>query len=284
MKLYIKSFFVLIVLSITSCEDVIEVSVPSAEPRLVIEASLDWQKGTLGNVQTIQLSTSTPYFDTNKIVPLSGASVKVKNTSSGVEYVFIDQKDGSYNISNFEPVINDTYTLEIIYNNETYSASETLRAVSPIKAVEQTLEGGFYDDVLDVYIFWDDPVDEENYYMIRFIEEGDLLPALEDFPDEFVNGNQLDAFFEKDRDSDDPEAEFNPGDVVDISLYGISKEYFNYVRLLIEQYYSGGDPFSAIPVKLKGNCVNLDNPENYAHGYFRLSEFDTVNYTFIEQE
>ncbi|GGZ89384.1 DUF4249 domain-containing protein [Algibacter mikhailovii] len=284
MKLYIKSFFVLIVLSITSCEDVIEVSVPSAEPRLVIEASLDWKKGTLGNEQTIQLSTSTPYFDTEKLDPLSGASVKVKNTSTGVEYVFIDQKDGSYNISNFEPVINNTYTLEIIYSNETYSATETLRAVSPIKAVEQTLEGGFYDDVLDVYIFWDDPVDEENYYMIRFIEEGDLLPILEDFPDEFVNGNQLDAFFEKDRDSDDPEAEFNPGDVVDISLYGISKEYFNYVRLLIEQYYSGGDPFSAIPVKLKGNCVNIDNPENYAHGYFRLSEFDTVNYTFVEQE
>ncbi|WP_298532271.1 DUF4249 domain-containing protein [uncultured Algibacter sp.] len=284
MKFYIKSLLFLVLISITSCEDVIEVTVPSAEPRLVIEASLDWQKGTPGNNQTITLSTSTPYFDTNKFVPLSGASVKVTNVNSGVEYVFADQNNGSYNISNFEPIINDSYTLEIVYNNETYYATETLRSVSPIKKVEQTLEGGFYDDILDVYIFWDDPVDEENYYMIRFIEEGDLLPVLEDFPDEFVNGNELDEFFEKERDDDDPEAEFNPGDVVDISLYGVSEEYFNYVRLLIEQYYSGGDPFTTIPVKLKGNCINLDNPDNYAHGYFRLSEFDTVNYTFVEQE
>ncbi|WP_136482706.1 DUF4249 domain-containing protein [Cognatitamlana onchidii] len=280
MKRYIKLFLAILIVSSSSCEDVIEVTVPSAESRLVIEASLDWQKGTDGNNQLISLSTSTPYFDTNKLVPVTGASVKVTNNNNGTEYVFTDQKNGNYIISNFEPVINNTYTLEVIYNNETYTATETLHGVSPIKAVEQTLEGGFYDDVLDVYIFWDDPADEKNFYFIKFIEEGDLFPNLEDFPDEFVNGNQLDTFFEKERDDNDPEAEFNPGDEVEIALYGISESYFNYVRLLIEQYYSAGDPFSAIPAKLKGNCVNVDNPDNYAHGYFRLTEFDKVNYTF----
>lgn len=280
MRLYIKLLLVFISISIVSCEDVIDVTVPITKSRLVIEASLDWQKGTSGNNQTVSLSTSTPYFDTNKNVPVSGVSVKVTNTDSGAEYVFSDQNDGSYTISNFVPVINNNYALEIIYNNETYSATETLKSVSPIKKVEQTLEGGFYDDLLDVYIFWDDPEDEKNFYFIKFKEEGDLLPILEAFPDEFVNGNELDEFFEKDRDDEDPEAEFNPGDVVDISLYGVSEAYSNYLQLLIEQYYSGGDPFSAIPVKIKGNCINLDTPDNYAHGYFRLSEFDTVNYTF----
>ncbi|MEC3906278.1 DUF4249 domain-containing protein [Tamlana sp. 2201CG12-4] len=280
MRSYIKSLLILVVAGITSCQDVIDVSVPTAKPRLVVEASLDWEKGTTGNNQTIRLSTSAPYFDANKSQPVTGAQVKITNTDTSAEYIFTDMNNGSYNISSFVPVINDRYTLEIIYNNEMYIATETLKPVSPIKRVEQTLEGGFYDDVLAVYMFWDDPEEEENYYLLKFIEEGDLFHELEDYSDEFVNGNELDSFFEKERDDNDDQAEFNPGDVVDLSLYGVSEAYYNYIKILIEQYDSGGDPFSAVPVQLKGNCINITTPDNYALGYFRLSEFDTVNYTF----
>ncbi len=278
MRFYIKTFFTLLAISFISCEDVIDVDTPEANSRLVIEASLDWQKGTTGNNQTIKLSTSTPYFQNTLNTTVTGASVTVTNTNSNVEYVFQDQNDGTYTINNFVPVINDTYVLEVLYNNEVYNATETLKSVSPIKRVEQSLEGGFDDEILDVSIFWDDPADEENYYLIKFIEQGDIIPIFEDFPDEFVNGNELDTFFEEDGDNE--EDQFNPGDVVEFTLYGISEQYNNYISLLIEQYDSGGDPFSAVPGKLKGNCINLNSPENYAFGYFRLSEFDTVTYTF----
>ncbi len=263
-----------------SCEDVIDVDVPVAEARLVIEASLDWQKGTTGNNQTIKLSTSTPYFNNTANSSVTGALVKVTNTTSNVEYVFNDENDGTYTISNFQPIIGNTYTLEVIYNNETYSATETLIGVNPIKRVEQSLEGGFDDELLDVSIFWDDPEDEKNFYLLAFKEEGDLFPVLEDFPDEFVNGNELNEFFEKDKDEDSDDGDFKPGDTVSISLYGVSEQYDNYISLLIEQYDSGGDPFSAIPGELKGNCINITTPKNEAFGYFRLSEFDKVNYTF----
>lgn len=280
MHFYKTICLAIFVISFTSCEDVIDVNTPTATPRLVVEASLDWQKGTTGNNQTIKLSTSTPYFENTINSAVIGASVKVTNNNSNAEYNFADQNDGTYTISNFIPVINDSYTLEIEYNNETYRATETLKSVSPIKRVEQSLEGGFDDEVLDVSIFWDDPADEENFYLIKFIEQGDLIPIFEDFPDEFVNGNELDTFFEEERDIDDDQAEFNPGDTVEFTLYGISEQYDNYISLLIEQYDSAGDPFSPVPAKLKGNCINVDNPQNYAFGYFRLSEFDTVTYTF----
>ncbi len=280
MRYFIKTIILVVSISLTSCEDVIDVSVPTETPRLVVEASLDWQKGTLGNNQIIKLSTSTPYFENNINSSVTGATVRVTNNSSGANYDFMDQNDGTYSIDNFIPVIGDSYTLEVIYNNETYRATETMISVSPIKRVEQSLEGGFDDEVLDVSIFWDDPEDEENYYLIRFIEEGDLIPLFEDFPDEFVNGNELDTFFEEERDDNDNQAEFNPGDRVEFKLYGVSERYNDYMSLLIEQYDSGGDPFSPVPGKLKGNCINVNSPENYAFGYFRLSEFDVATYTF----
>ncbi|OEK06066.1 hypothetical protein A8C32_18720 [Flavivirga aquatica] len=280
MRLYIKSLLLIVLTIITACEDVIDVNVPEAEPRLVIEASLDWQKGTAGNNQTIKLSTSTPYFNTTVNNTVTGASVKVTNDATNAEYIFVDQNDGTYNITDFVPVLNDSYTLEVIYNSETYKAKETLMPVSEIKRVTQSLEGAFDDEVLDVTIFWDDPVDEENYYFINFYEEGDLFPFLEEVSDEFTNGNEMDEFFEKERDEDDGQEEFNPGDKVSFTLYGISERYYNYLQILIEQYDSGGDPFSSVAAEIKGNCINETTPDNYAFGYFRASEVDTINYTF----
>ena len=280
MKPFFKLSLILLLTTVYSCEEVIDVTVPLEEPRLIIEASLDWQKGTTGNNQTIKLSISTPYFENQETNIVTGALVTVTNNNSSEEYVFIDEGNGLYSISNFYPIINDTYTLKVIYNNETYIATEILTSVPPIKRLEQSLEGGFDEDVLDVSIIFDDPINEDNFYFFKFKEDVDLLPEIEYASDEFVNGNEIDWFLEKERDDDDDQIAFNSGDVIDLWMYGISEQYYNYIALLAEQYYSGGDPFSAVPTKLKGNCINLDNPDNYAYGYFRLTEFEKRTYVF----
>ncbi|WP_298515257.1 DUF4249 domain-containing protein [uncultured Kordia sp.] len=278
---YIKLATLLVILiTFISCDDKIDVDVPEAAPRLVIEASLDWEKGTTGNNQTIKLSTSTPYFETTLNTSVIGATVSVRNNNSNVVYNFTDQNDGNYTIDNFVPVFNNSYTLTVLHEGETYTATETLMAVSPIMNPTQSLEGGFDDEVLDVTIFFDDPADEENFYMIRVKEEGDLLAYLETQSDEFTNGNVQEEFFEEERDDEDETAEYNPGDVVNIKLYGISQRYYNYISLLIEQYDSGGDPFAVTPAEIRGNCINQTNEANYAFGYFRVTEFDQIDYTF----
>ncbi|WP_298417918.1 DUF4249 domain-containing protein [uncultured Kordia sp.] len=281
MKKYIKLSAILAVfIMFVACDDKIDVDVPEAAPRLVIEASLDWEKGTVGNNQTIKLSTSTPYFQTTLNTSVIGASVKVTNNNSNVEYNFTDQNNGDYTINNFVPVIGDSYTLEVIHDGETYTATENLMPVSPIINVEQSLEGGFDDEVLDVTIFFDDPAGIDNYYMFSNKEDSDLFAELETQSDEFSDGNEQNEFFEKDKDDEDPEAEYNPGDTVNIKMYGISQRYYNYVTLLVEQYDAGGDPFAATPAEIKGNCINITNESNYAFGYFRVTEFDQVDYTF----
>ncbi len=280
MKIAIKSVLVMITILLVSCEDPISVDLNDAAPRLVVEASLDWEKGTSGNEQTIKLTTSTPYFDTEIVNDVLGATVRVTNTNTQQIFVFQDLNNGLYTTSSFVPILNNSYQLEVIYDGETYSATETLTPVTEILEVSQSLEGGFDDEILDVNIFFMDPEEEENYYLMRFIEEGDQFPVLETQSDEFSNGNLIDEFFEKDGDTGTQEEEFVVGDTVTISLYGISERYFNYMNLLIEQYDSGGDPFSATPSRVKGNCINTSSPDNYAFGYFRLTEVDVVSYTF----
>ena len=272
-------FYSFLLLAIASCTDFIEVDVPEGPTRLTIEASLDWERGTTGNSQTILLSTSTPYFAEQKIAPVLGASVRVTNEDSGTEFVFEDQNNGQYTTTNFIPVIGNTYSLEVVYNDERYTATETLVPVSNIIDVYQSTEDGEDKDALEVNVTFQDPPDVENYYFLRFKSDADLFPELYYIKDEFIDGNEFTIYYEKTGDEDDDIKEFQPGETVDIAFYGISKQYHDYLRLLVDQYENSGNPFSPAPVPLVGNCVNTDNPENIAYGYFRVTEAIKTRYT-----
>ncbi|MCP4883102.1 MAG: DUF4249 domain-containing protein [Flavobacteriales bacterium] len=280
MKNYICKLLLSISFFTVSCTDVIDLEVPEAPPRLVIEASIDWIKGTTGQQQTVKLSTSTPFFDNLQETPVKGAIVKVTNDSDQQEVLFIDQNNGDYKTDEFVPVIGQSYTLEIIYDDETYLASETMTSVSEITSVYQSRENGFDKEALEVNIDFNDPNDIPNFYLTKFQRRGDLLQTIFDVKDEFTDGNKISIFYEKLNNEDTGETEFVPGDIVDISLLGISEPYYNYIKLLIQQSGAQGGPFSTTPAEIKGNCINLDNPDNYAFGYFRLTEVDEKVYLF----
>jgi hypothetical protein len=280
MKSYIIKFSFAISLLFMSCTDVIDVEVPEAAPRLVIEASIDWVKGSEGNEQLIKLSLSAPYFENILETAVTGASVKVIKDDDQTEVVFIDQNNGSYTTNDFVAILDQSYTLEVIYENEVYLASETMTPVTDITAVFQSRESGFDKNALEVNVEYLDPKDIKNFYLVKFQRRGDLLPTLFDMKDEFTDGNIMTIFYEQLEDEDSGESEFQPGDIVDISLLGLSVEYYNYIKLLIEQSGGAGGPFSTIPAEIKGNCVNITNPDNYAFGYFRLTEVDKRVYQF----
>tara|TARA_R110002073_G_scaffold216229_2_gene376446 strand:+ start:9465 stop:10313 length:849 start_codon:yes stop_codon:yes gene_type:complete len=281
MKTFLRTIFVTIITIITlfSCTDVIDVEVPEADPRLVVEASLDWEKGTQGNSQTIKLSTSTPYFDQETNASVVGASVIITNDNDGTTVVFIDENNGNYTTNSFVPELNQSYTLEIIYNGDIYVAHETLMPVVDIADVYQTIDKGL-SEVLEFNVDFSDLANEENFYLFKIQEEADLLPTLFDIKDEFVNGNLINVFHERIEDEDINQVEYQAGDKVAIELYGISEEYYEYISLLIQQYESADNPFGTIPVPLKGNCINTSDASNYAFGYFRLTQVVKTNYTF----
>lgn len=280
MQNYIKYTIVLVASLFFSCEDVIDVEVQNDSERLVIEASLDWEKGTNGNNQSIELRKSTPFFDTTSNTPVTGASVKVTNDSNGDEFIFIDQNNGTYTTDAFVPIIDATYSLEIIYGAEVYTAKETLIEVPDITDLFQGTEDGFDDEILEAHVVFTDPPEEGNNYLFRYDFEDELLPELEVGDDEFINGNEIDWWIEIEEDEETDEIEaFQPGETVAIEMYAISTAYKNYIEILIEQM-EGVDLFSSTPVLVKGNCVNETNPDNYAHGYFRVTQVNKTSYTF----
>ncbi len=276
----ILTLLLLFALGFSSCTDVIEVDVPTAPPRLVIEASIDWQKGTSGNFQSIRLSSSTPFFDNLQESPVTGASVKITNEIDGTEFLFQDENDGTYTTASFLPVVGDSYTLQVEYEGETYTASETMTPVVEIDSVFQSVDNGFDQNALEVNVLFTDPANVPNFYLAKFLRQGDLFPTLFDIKDEFTDGNQIKIIYERIDNEDTGEKEFEPGDIIEIDLNGISSTYYDFMRLLIEQSGNSGNLFSTIPAEIRGNCINVTDPEHYPYGYFRLTEVDKTVYTF----
>ena len=268
-------YILLLAITFISCVDVIDVEVPTAPPRLVVEASLDWKNGTLGNHQNIKLSLSTPYFSSTTNFAVSGAKVKVTNNNDKTETVFLDQGDGNYSTTAFKPYLNQSYTLEIVYKNEIYLATETLTPVTNITSIYQTTENGFDDEAIEINITFTDPKDEKNNYLTKFHDRKELFAELFSDNDEYTNGNEMTFFYEKIEDDED--MELQPGDNVDIYLYGISEQYYNFIGLLISQSKDGG-LFSTTPAEIKGNCTNITTKKNYAYGYFRLTQVNKQVY------
>ena len=257
---------------INSCTDVIDVSVPNGGARLVVDASINWQKGTTGETQTIHLRKSTAYFANTTDEPVIGASVTVTKENDGSIFVFTDQNDGSYTTSEFVPEVDATYHLEIVYNGDTYASTERLIAGPEINRVEQTIEGSGDDTEIQLQVFFDDLEDVENYYLGGFTPSNLPIPALRVISDEFTDGNE--NFIENDNDN------YVAGVTVDINVFGISQRYYDYLSILIQQ--SGSDeagPFPTTPVQLKGNCINVNDSSEEVLGYFRLGEFDATSYT-----
>lgn len=266
------TFFVLFVsVFITSCEEVVDVDLDTAPPKLVIEASINWEKGTTGKQQTVKLSTTTGYFE-NVIPTISDAVIYIKN-SQNVQFNFTEiQNTGRYVCNTFVPKIDETYTLTVISGGNTYTASETLKPVAPITRIDQNNEGGFTGEDIEIRAYYNDPPDINNFYLYKYVYSNKVTSKFYVDEDKFFQGNE---FFSV---SDDDE--LKPGDVIEITHFGISKQYYNYMNILVSIAGTNvGGPFQSPPATVKGNIINTTEKANYPLGYFSLSECQTKKFT-----
>ena len=257
-------------IGLTSCEDAIDVDTKTGPPRLVVDASITWEKGTAGNEQKIKLTTTTDYYNTNPPV-VSGATVFITNSANTVFNFIETPGTGQYICSTFIPQIEEAYTLTVIHNGQTITATETLKGVSPIDFIEQESTPGIGEDedVIDIKPFFTDPGNANNFYMFRFKSSVVAIPEYSVSDDEFFQGNQIFWLYSNE--------DTKPGDVIDIKLYGISQRYFNYWEKLANIVTNNG-PFGTPPGLLRGNLVNTTLPDEIVLGYFNLSEVDTQVY------
>ncbi len=275
MKKYIYTL-ILLIISLYSCQDVVNVDLKTAQERLVIEAMIKWEKGTLGNNQVIKLSKTSSFYN-NTLVKASGATVTVTNKVTSQVFNFIESETGIYTTDTFVPILNDTYQLTVNYNSEVYKAEETLFASPEIIEVTQSVEDGFSAEDPEVVISFQDFINQDDYYRVSFNQYRPSDNKVIDnfnytYDASFEENNVLSDFYESDDILTDDEFQ--------IAVYKISEQFYNFINVLEAQGDSGFGPFSSPPVNVKGNCINTTNKAHYPYGYFGLNQMSFATYTF----
>lgn len=249
-----------------SCEEVVELDLKTAEPRLIIDATfLKFQDGQ--SISRVILSTTFGYY-AEEIPYVNDAEVSVIDGNGNI-HVLENIGNGTFSAS-IEINENMEYQLLVIYNNEVYTATTQYVPVPPIDYVQQTENGGFLGNQPEVTAYVTDPEDEENFYFLEVLALSDK--GYDVWNDQYVNGNSY-SFSYSDEN-------LQAGDNITFKLQGINEATYNYYFMLLQQNGNSGGPFSTPPATVHGNIINETNPDNYALGYFRISEINSVVYTY----
>jgi len=273
-KLYILP--VLLILFLTSCEKVVDIDVPSIEPKLIIDASFEvlFNESPVTAKTIVKLTSSADYFD-EVIPPVTNATVFLTNLSNNTIIIFSDRNAvGSYEpIIPFIPADNIAYELTVIYENETYKGLATKVKSTPFIDVFQGDETLFSGKETELKVSFVDAPIVENYYLFDFSKN--LFLTIED---RFFNGSEYNfSFFYQEEELELPET-------VTIKMSGISKDYFSYFRVLVSQSgQNSGGPFESVPSSLLGNMINKTNENNFPLGYFHISETATFTLDLIQK-
>ena len=270
-------FPVLFLFTIISCEKVIDVEVPSIEPKLIIDANFEilFDKSPVIANSIVKLSLSSDYFD-DEIPSVSNAIVFLTNLSNNTIINFIDtNSNGSFEpINSFIPEDDIMYELTVVYNNQTYKGKASKVKSTPLTNVVQGDETLFSGEETELEITFKDAPIVENYFLFNF--DRNLFISIDD---RYFNGSDYNFSFFYDEDDIELPA------TVTIRMSGITKEYYTYFEILINQSdQNSGGPFATAPSSLLGNMINTTEEDNFPLGYFHISETDTYTLDLVEKD
>ncbi len=261
----------------TACEKVIELDLDTQEKELVIDAHIDWEKGTTGQEQTILLSYTQPYYSQEAPESASGATVLVADNQGNI-FPFVEHIAGTYKNDNFTPTLGRRYALMVQYQGKEYVASDILKEVPQLTEdnITQSNDGGFTRNEIMLTLRFDANAGETNNFVLRIKASSDGVTRLYGFNDRyFPDGHFTTQILSL---SSKEEEKFKPGDTVEITLFRVSETYMNYIRVLSNNASNNAGLFS-IPNRVRGNIVNRANPQENPLGAFRVAQYSKVTYT-----
>ena len=164
--------FIASILVLSSCEEVIEVDLNSSNPVLVAEGQI-----VKDSTVWIKLSYTTDYFNNEDAIPEEKASVVITDGNDNSE-ILAYTGNGIYKGDFLVGEVDENYTLDIITDENKYTAGSTLLPPSKIYEIviaESNLQPpGQTATAYSLEIKFKDVSVTENFYMMKFFINGTL--------------------------------------------------------------------------------------------------------------
>lgn len=242
MKFTVFSSIALVLLTLFSCEEVIEVDPGTQQAQIAVEGMIVNKPGE----SFVLLTTTAPYFSADAPDPVAHASVTVIDNHSNT-ISFKETEDGRYIApADFKGVPGHTYSLSVQVAGRLLTSQSTMPDSLEISNVHleyivednDYMQEGFY---LYGTLNSEDP--ESNYFKsevyVNGIRRQKTAHDLQIFDDRFYGGlGEVEGTFGHwASDADNP---LEKNDTITIRLYALDKPAYDYLKALNDTPMQGG--------------------------------------------
>ncbi len=275
MKVLGKLVLALLIAGGSSCEDVVQVDVPTEPPRLIVDALIRVDENAPSTTIRVKVLLTSSFFGT---VPLTGlkdisfGNVGDDRYGGGVA-ILLENPEGSGIYEReigTEGILDGQLILQLNHEGRLYFARTRYAPAVPIDTLEQGNGTLFEGDETEVVVTFTDDPERDNFYVFDFDFDEFLVTE-----DEFYKGQEFKFSYFYDR-------ELESGREITISVLGADLSFYNYMDQLIEQSGDLAGPFQTPAATVKGNVFdvsnldnvevfdNVDQPDNFPLGYFAV--------------
>jgi hypothetical protein len=259
----------LFAVSFWGCEKIIDLDLPTGYKRLVVEGVITDRPGPY----VISLTKTRDYslIHSDTVLYEKGAQVVIKD-DAGNTALLKETKPGYYQTdsNDIRGIIGRIYTLSIVTKDgKTYvSKPELLKAVPEIDSIFYEVDESNTDEEGNpadyIYVSFQDPPGERNYYQWHHFLDGKFYSNLDFISDKFFNGKYVTGF------------RISNGNIPSSFLFktqqrSLSKEAFEFWTLVKGVTEDTGGPYDPPPAPVIGNVSNVNDPKDYALGFFGAS-------------
>jgi hypothetical protein len=248
------AFFILLI-SITSCQKVINVNLNASDPQYVIEGNVTDRQ----EPQTVSISRSVNFSETNQFPQVTGALVTITDETAGITDTLTEVNPGTYQTRNVPGVSGHAYSLYINANGRVFTSRSVMPKPVAIDSIgtEKSVFGG---DDLYAKPYYTDPVETGNCYRLTQTVNRRKVKGWDVRNDDVTNGQTAKFPFYYDTD-DDANPKIKVGDSIFVTLQTIDRPVYEFYRTL-EQTMSQNSTTQANPIS---------NIAGGALGYFSAS-------------
>ena len=239
LKIIFRSAALCLMLTWTACTKTVKLDLRNAPPVYVIEGDITDQPGPY----LVRIFQTTGFYDSNNFKGVDGATVQVSN-AEGYRETLTGNGGGNYYTGQLQGRTGDTYTLNVVIGNNTYTAVSTMPQRINLDSLHAERQITFSKQV--TYVVPDltnPPAPYLAYYYFDQVINGYLDKTLYYGSSKFSQG-QANAFSLQ-RSS--PDSTLHSGDTVTVTMECISSEIYNYWSSLDQAASGGGGAYPGNP-------------------------------------
>jgi hypothetical protein len=237
---------IVLALLFSACQRVISVHLDSGATKYVIEGVVTDQPGG----SSVTITQTKDFSSNNTFAGVGGATVTIEN--SGSSCLLTESSPGVYTNPVLTGVPGDTYSMKVVLNGVTYTATSTLP--NPVVGIDSIyVSNGLLTDKRYVTVVFTDPAGIPNYYRWEQYVNGHKEKTNFFGNDEFTDGLRIKDQLDFNNDTNDPNRNIVTGDSVRIDMINIDSAAYQYWFAL--QQNADGSGQSASPANPTGNIA-----------------------------